>query len=475
MIPISPVTPRSRSGRRQPRPWPIAVLPLAAIAASCDSGVEPDGGARTGIVNVRVDTTAGPIFRTLVLRLDAPAAVEVDYWATDAARLRIRGNAAADSQAIPLARLHSSRTYEYEIRTVAPDGRRGAPYAGQFTTGALPEDLTTVTFDATGEPDVPLALVHLYTPDGFRGYAAIDATGSVVWYYRTQDFPFGITRRANGNFVAMDKGRGLVELTPAGDVVHELAQDTAGRNLHHDVIATPGNTAFFIAQEAREYEGRTIVGEAIWEWNPETGEAVKRWSAHDFLDPAVDRGPHSTDRDWLHANALDIGERGNVLLSLRALNQVLSIAPDWSRIEWRLGGVGATIPVADGEPFTGQHTTAEVAPDRILLFDNHHESGGYSRAVEYDLARGEAWKAWEWRPERDNFAFAVSSARRLGNGNTLVGFGMSPGLNGSTGPIEVYEVTTRGEVLWHVVVGGVVVMYRAEPLETIAGEYVVEP
>ena len=36
---------------------------------------------------------------------------------------------------------------------------------------------------------------------------------------------------------------------------------------------------------------------------------------------------------------------------------------------------------------------------------------------------------------------------------------------GSTGPIEVYEVTQAGEVAWHLEVGGAVSsMYRATPL-----------
>jgi hypothetical protein len=462
---------RHQRGRRL---FALAPLAAAIIAGSCDWGLDPDD-EEVRVSSASIDNSAGPIFRTLALSLDGPALVEVDYWADDLPRLRIHSTAPASAHTIPLARLRPNRRYAYEVRTVTLAGRRSRPYAGEFTTGALPEDLAAVSFTATGRPETPLALVHLYAPEGFRGYAAIDADGEVVWFFRTQDFPYAITRHANGNFVAMDKGRGLLEITPAGEVLHELPQDVAHRNLHHEAIATPRNTILFLAQEARDYAGRTIMGEAIWEWTPEAGETVRRWSSHDFLDPAVDWGPRSTDNDWLHANALHIGARGNILLSLRRLNQVISIAPDWSRIEWRLGGIGATIQVPEDDPFTGQHTPAEVGPGRILLFDNRHELGGYSRAVEFELAGNQARKVWEWRPARDNFAFAVSSARRLPNGNTLVGFGMRPGLNGSTGPIEVYEVSSGGDVLWHVVIDGVDTMYRAEPLETIAGEFVVAP
>jgi hypothetical protein len=58
----------------------------------------------------------------------------------------------------------------------------------------------------------------------------------------------------------------------------------------------------------------------------------------------------------------------------------------------------------------------------------------------------------------------VSSARRLANGNTLVAFGMEKGRNGSSGPTEAYEVTTSGQVKWHLVVDGVMTTFRVEPI-----------
>jgi len=77
---------------------------------------------------------------------------------------------------------------------------------------------------------------------------------------------------------------------------------------------------------------------------------------------------------------------------------------------------------------------------------------------------------WEWSAPNGNFAAAVSSARRLDSGNTLVAFGMSEGITGSTGPTEVYEVTRDGAVVWHLRVTGTVVLFRAEPWQTVAGE-----
>jgi hypothetical protein len=330
-----------------------------------------------------------------------------------------------------------------------------------------PPDLAAVTFTATGRPTAPYVLLEVRHEEGFRGFVAVNGDGQPVWFFRTIGSPFGATRRANGNFVFFDTGRGLLEVTVEGQVVRELAQEARpGRFIHHDVIATPHNTILFIAEDVRPWRGAPLTGEAIWEWHPESGSLVKRWSSFDHLDPDTDRGERSQPEDWLHANALFVGPRGNILISLHYLDQVISIAPDFRSLEWRLGGVNATIAVDD--PFSGQHTAAEVEPGHVLVFDNGYarESERYSRAAEYRLEGSEARIVWQWRPERDNWARVISSARRLPNGNTLVAFGTSADpARGPTGPIEVYEVTRDGAVVWHLLVGGQVqTMYRATPV-----------
>jgi hypothetical protein len=101
------------------------------------------------------------------------------------------------------------------------------------------------------------------------------------------------------------------------------------------------------------------------------------------------------------------------------------------------------------------------------MFDNRTGlPGTYSRAVEYVIDKDVAKTVWQWRPPKDNYASAVGSARRMANGNTLLAFGMSAGRNGSTGPTEAYEVTPAGQVAWHLVVDGVMTMFRVEPVNS---------
>jgi hypothetical protein len=435
----------------------VAIL-VAAVVAACSDVTAPPS-----VESVDVLAPAG-LAQPLRIRLDRAAAVTVVYQAEGGGpRLRVDSPPAREHTVL-LTRLRAAETYAYEVV--------GTGAAGAFATGPLPPDLAALDFTATGTPTVPLVLVHLFGATGFRGYAIVDAAGEVVWWWRTVDFPFGASRRANGNFVFMDKGRGLVEVTAAGEAVREVPQDVVARELHHDAIATPRNTVLFIAFDPRLVDGERVLGEAIWEWTPETGGVEKRWSAWDHLSPVADRGSRF-GLEWMHANALALGARGNVLLSVHYFDQVLSLSPDFGAIEWRLGGVNATVPLAVEDRFSGQHTPGETAPNRVLLFDNGLVRNRPSRALELQVVGSGAVKVWEWSAPNANYAAAVSSARRLPNGNTVIAFGMSEGSVGSSGPTEVYEVSGAGESIWRLVVTGTTTMFRAEPLLSVGVESVV--
>jgi len=432
-----------------------ALLGLLVAALSCSTPT--DGGVR--VLSAEL-TTPAPFARTLRVELDRPSALAVEYWTDGDPHLRVEAPV-TQSATVALTRLRPNRSYHYQVV--------GTTASGSFVSDTVPSDLTASLTTATGQRTVPLVLLHLYQPNGFIGYAIVDDHGDVVWYWRTSGFPYGVTRRANGNLVLLDGGRGLVEVTPSGTVAHELAQDLANREMHHDVVASPSNTLFVIAFDDRVVNGATVRGDAIWEWNPETGAMDRRWTAWDFY--TLGNTQPFSGKEWMHANALAIGPRQNVLLSVHHWNQVLSITPDWRTVEWRLGGMNATYPLAAADAFSGQHTPREIAPGRVLLFDNGLARGGFSRAIEYSLDGGTARTLWEWRSQPLNYAAAVGSARRLANGHTLIAFGMSAGLVGSTGPTEVYEVDATGTPVWHLVTR-TQTMYRAEPLTSVGAEVV---
>jgi hypothetical protein len=342
----------------------------------------------------------------------------------------------------------------------------GALVAVHAAPDPIPSDLAEIKFTASGTLTPQYALVHLFAEKGFKGYALVDSTGRIAWHYRTKDYPFGADRRKNGNFVFMDKGYGLVEVDNTGRIIHEVKQRDPENEMHHAIVVTPRDTVLYLTFDTQDFNGKRLKGEAIWEWNPDTGEDVKRWRSWDFMDPALDRSAR-TAGEWLHGNSLYVGPAGNILLSFHYINQVISIAPDWKSVQWRLGGVRGTIAVPPDQQTSAQHTAAELEPNRLLMFDNRTDlQPPYSRAVEYVIEGSKAKQIWQWKAPNNNYASAVSSARRLSNGNTLIAFGMEKGRNGSSGPTEAYEVTRNGDIRWHLVVEGVMTTFRVEPINS---------
>jgi len=440
----------------------VACLALAAACGDDTTApVEPPD-----VASAEIDGSRGSIFRSITVDLEEPAGVRLEYWAPGAPRLRLDVTTAAQSHTIFIPRLRAVTDYELTVQSLA-DGAAGPATSLSFRTDSLPEALAAVRLTTRGTPTVPLFMLELRFPF----YCAIaDADGEIVWYFPTECQ--GATRRTNGNFVLVDsRGGFLHDVGIDGLAQHSLATTATMFHFHHDAIATPNNTVYLLSQDTLTVADTVWYGEAIWEWDPEAGTTERRWGAHDIWTPASDRGPRSIPTDWVHANALYLGPRGNVLLSMHFMDQIISIAPDFQSLEWRLGGPNATKAPAAAARFSGQHTAAELPNGHVFMFDNgfaREDGSRFSRALELSLDGDSATVVWEYRSEI--YASFISSARRLENGNTLIGYGPSAGLANSSGPVAAREVTPDGHAIWTLVLENLNSNYRTEPLYTIGGE-----
>lgn len=466
------------------------VLALVLLVNSCG---DPAGPLPSGVVAVSIDSLAGPIIRVATITLERAAPVEVTYGAPGTPVLRITADSQSTVYRVILPRLRQSLEYRLQVGIPTEPG----VYEMTFGTEALPEDLARIVLETTGQSSLPVALIEIAgAPQGeFTGLLMVEG-GAIVGYMAVPQSLFGMTRRANGDIGLMHPLQGLVVQRLDGTVVHTLppsSSSTAYGRIHHDLTATPSNTILFIANDVQTVDGVAVTGEALWEWSPEAGTIVKRWSAFDHLDWRTERGRESTRSNagnWLHGNGIQCGPRGNVIMSLRNINQVISIAPDFQSVEWRLGGDNPTLAVADGDRFFGQHYVSEPQLNRLLVYDNGFERPGcvnppsapcYTRAVEYqiDRAANTATKVWEYRHSPDIFAALVGSARRLPNGNTTVLFGMSV-QSQSSGPITAVEVNEGGAVVWRLTVENTAAattapgppsrLYRLTPIGSLLGE-----
>ena len=375
--------------------------------------------------------------------LSGPASVFVEYDNPLAGRYRTRLAVPAAEHLIPIVRLRPETTYDYTIfvvnETHESEPVRGP--SGSFTTGSLPEPLASVFTTATGRSSQPLILSDYKLQDaGYEYFVFWDEVGALVWYLRVKKS--GPVARAPGqenfHFLPLSSyNGGLMQFTPLGKVT-----DLAGsllRKSHHELVLLDGDRVLLPVSKSAYFgsgdERRQIRYDNLVIWHSATGRIEEVWrprEAWDMLDPAQHWEPVDDEgvQNWTHLNSVNLGGRGNFLLSLRNRSQVISLTPD-HQIEWQLHG-----PESDFEfprptdRFYGQHTASQLANGNVLLFDNGRrrpdvEGGQYSRALELRLndAAGTAVRVWEYRSDPDIYAPVASSAYRLDSGNTLVNFG----------------------------------------------------
>jgi hypothetical protein len=260
---------------------------------------------------------------------------------------------------------------------------------------------------------------------------------------------------------------------------------------------------------------RLQIGIGIRRWDRRTGKDELVWDPFRFLNPLTNRthmansdpsansdtrspfpcaGKSLTAEEWMHSNSLQVSPTGALLMSVRMLDTVIAISPQFDRIVWRIGRFGSDFTFPDpSDRFYHEHYVRMLDNGNLLLFDNGNgrpvaEGGLYSRALELalDWETMTATKVWEYRHQVGTsggrpvykYVDAVGTAQRLENGNTIVLFGtdVDPATLQLKNPrtLTLVEADASPEaaavaVLDFQMPGGAPV-YRALPVKTLFGE-----
>ena len=429
----------------------------SVFAAEEETSGQPAHGDSSAVArHSAAMSEANALVAEVRVSLSRPARVFVEYDNPLAGRYRTRLEAPAAEHAIPIVRLRAETTYDYTVFTVpgpnVSDAIRGP--SGSFTTGALPGPLASTFTMATGRSSQPLILANgqdrgAGIDNRIDNIVLFDEVGAVVWYANvtnaTNATRAGPVSRPRGqdDFVFLPLGgRRLGYITPLGETGDLGDLGTFG-NAHHDFVVLDGARVLLPIRRTlfHHYDSpggglRTVFRyDTLGIWHSATGKVEQVWNSKDawnVSDPTQHWGRVNENgaTRWTHVNSVTIGPRGNIVLSSRRRNQVVSLSPEYE-IEWQLFGPHSDYEFPDpADRFYKQHTASQLANGNVLLFDNGNgrpqaEGGAYSRALELRLddAAGTAVKVWEYRPDPDIYAPNVSSAYRLNNGNTLMNFG----------------------------------------------------
>lgn len=161
--------------------------------------------------------------------------------------------------------------------------------------------------------------------------------------------------------------------------------------------------------------------------------------------------------DYVHANAIEVADDGNLLLSSRHMDEITKIDRMTGSVLWRWGGRHNEFTfLGDTLQFSHQHAIRQLANGHYTLFDNgNFHVPPFSRAVEYELdePRRTARAVWQYRATPDIYGLAMGYVQRLPNGNTLISWG--------TGKPDIVEVDGAGRPVWTATLPTGVVSYRA--------------
>ena len=201
-----------------------------------------------------------------------------------------------------------------------------------------------------------------------------------------------------------------------------------------------------------------VIGLVIQEIDAQKN-VIFQWRSWDAIPITEAQHQNMTDSylDYIHGNAIELDNDGNILISSRHLDEITKINRETGQIMWRLGGPANEFTfINDPDKFNYQHGIRRLPNGNIILFDNgNFHTPPRSRAVEYamDEVNKTATLVWQYRNTPDNFGFAMGFAQRLDNGNTLISWG-------STNP-TLTEVTPDGKIALEMSLPQGIFSYRA--------------
>lgn len=173
----------------------------------------------------------------------------------------------------------------------------------------------------------------------------------------------------------------------------------------------------------------------------------RSWDHFEITDATEDIDLTAEQIDYVHCNAFDFDENGNIVISNRNMDEITKIKYPEGDIIWRLGLLAKNNMFGftnDTVGFSHQHDIRMVAPGHYTVYDNGNlHNPPHSRPVEYLLDEGAMTATLEYTFTHDSAIFApmTGSYRQLENGNSLICWG---GIMFTS--VGISEVTPDGDI-----------------------------
>jgi len=321
----------------------------------------------------------------------------------------------------------------------------------------LPAGMPNVVVTTLGFPNAGCTAVSPRSSTDIGTLLLVDNAGQPLYY-----------RRFPTDAVDLNLQNGLLTYYLVGDAtwygldsLYQVADSWVAGNGYwadaHDFKLLPNGHALLLCYDTQIVEMDQVVpggnpeayvyGLVIQELDSDRN-VVFQWRSWDFFDitDGVDVDLTAPTVDYVHGNAIEVADDGNLMLSSRNMNEVTKIDRETGAILWRWGRNAVhndfTI-VGDPRGFAYQHDIRFATAGRVTLFDNGWAlDPAYARGVLYRLDEDEmtATLLRDVRPAGGGAAHSNGSTQWLPGGGLLMCWGA-----GQVFP-QVTEVDANDEV-----------------------------
>ena len=192
----------------------------------------------------------------------------------------------------------------------------------------------------------------------------------------------------------------------------------------------------------------TVIGFVLQELDSEHN-VLFQWRSWDHFE--ITDGNHvdftSNKVDYVHVNAIEIADDGNILICCRHFDEITKIDRNTGEIIWRFGPKSQNNMFTfsnDTMGFSYPHDVRQIENGNITLYDNgNFHNPQFSRGMEYEIDEQNLTATLVWNYVHDPVFYCKNKGgtMRLPNNNTIIGWGNS-------WPIISTEATYDGNVAW---------------------------
>jgi len=341
---------------------------------------------------------------------------------------------------------------------------------------SLPVDFPDIEVDSLNNPSpgyIFLIPFNYFNP-GKNYLTILDNYGTPVFYRQLHWLNYDFKKQPTGVLTYNDEvTHQFYVLDSSYNLIDSLYTKNGYLTDVHELIITEDNHSFMFSYDWQQIAMDTVVpggdpdawviGLILQELD-ENKNVVFQWRSWDhyqITDATYENDLTGAVVDYVHGNAIEVDTDGNLLISSRHLDEITKIDRQSGEIIWRWGGEycenNQFTFIGDPNGFSHQHDIRRLDNGNLTLFDNGNlHSPPFSRVAEYQLDEVNklAFLIWEYRNDPMTHSYAMGSARRLPNHNTIIGWGTR------TNP-AISEVTPAGDVTLFLSLPDTIISYRA--------------